>query len=82
MFKSDWIPVLPNRLIQLHLSSSKNCMISNFLVASENLVSFSFGFRRNLTNREQQGSRLFFLWLRGIALGREVLYNLNNLQMA
>ena len=52
MFKSDWIPFLPNRLIQLHLSSSKNCMISDFLVGFENFVSFSFGFRHNLTNRE------------------------------
>lgn len=32
-----------------HLSSSKNCTISNLLVGFENPVSFSFRFCRNLT---------------------------------
>lgn len=35
-----------------HLSSLKNCSISDFLVWSENSISFSFGFRHNLSNRE------------------------------
>ena len=35
-----------------HLSSSKNCMVSNLLVGSENLAPFSFGFCCNLINRE------------------------------
>ena len=35
-----------------YLFSSKNCMMSDLLVGSENLVSCSFGFRHNLTNRE------------------------------
>ena len=35
-----------------HLSSSKNCTTSNLLVRYETSMSFSFGFRRNLTNKE------------------------------
>ena len=35
-----------------HLSTSKNCAITDLLVGSENLVSLYFGFRCNLTSRE------------------------------
>ena len=46
-----------------HLSSSQNCMISDFLVSFEISVSFSFGFHRNLINREttEMASLLFLL---------------------
>ena len=48
-----------------HLSSSKICMISNLLVGFENAVSFSFGFCRNLTNREMIEVTSFISLLEG-----------------
>lgn len=46
-----------------HLSSLKNHSIFDFLVWAENSVSFSIGFRRNLSNREttEVTSPLFLL---------------------
>lgn len=51
-----------------HLSTHKNHPISDFLMWSENSVSFSFGFCRNLTDREKMRLFLFYLSLRVILL--------------
>ena len=48
-----------------HLSSSKNCMVLDLLVGSENPVSFSFEFRLNLTNREMMEVTSLFSLLEG-----------------
>ena len=45
-----------------HLYSSKSCMISDILVGPDNLVSFSFGFCSNLSNRERM-EVASLLWL-------------------
>lgn len=36
-----------------HLSTLNNCLVSNFLIWLGNSVSFSFGFRQPLSNRER-----------------------------
>ena len=51
------------------ISTSKNGTLSYILVSFENSMSFSFGFRHNLTNREKQQIWSFFLpYLRGSLL--------------